>query len=761
MNRLLQFTALSLLLVLCGCQELQGPMWTSDSRRIAYTAYTQTSGGLLETSVYTVDADDDGAEQTLVAKGAAFPHWMLDNATLYYLGDRDQQGFYTKIYKTKVGANGAPQVALANQRLTGFQMAADGSVALLFSGRDGKPGSPGYADKWEPATTGKVDNTIRQLGEMYSPALLAGGNGIAFSTKPGDQYVLWICELNGSKPNPVFPTADQNEPSAAPFVSHAFPVPSDRILFYSPGGSTVFTIRRNGDGLRRYPLPEGISSPVMVSIADENVATLTMAQVSGEKVSFQAYRLDFTTKKFTPVGDPGPSIVGGDAADPRSYHHTTAPRYAWISPAGLALGEPGKARYFPNTATEFLAACALQLKQGEVDKALASVEKAREFTPGPEDPGELDRAESRVCLAAKQYERAGELYEHALLHYPIGNDGLTFLFPPNSGLPRSVPASVTTQLKEMDALIKAAPANQKLPLLRQALQMRIDGKHDKALELYPKIAPLCADQALVAGLRFQEALCQFETGDVARAAEKWEQASRVSDFSQAQYAAGLSAVCYVLDAPHADVVPKAIAALALPAAKGGPLATEFSQLLTFLKGKSYREHEKGPEQKGDGGVSTWAEYDRYYIPFASLRPQRIVEKGAKPVEMHIGARPVTVSAIWLNNGSQDPICRVPFETTSPILAPGAKHVAFVATGDIFPLPPKSCEIYVVDLRGQIILGDAQAIGTGQLARRSTISNMSWSDPNDLKIIGTLVDAFGGETAYSKNVLVPAAIDKGK
>ena len=452
-------------------------------------------------------------------------------------------------------------------------MSSDSSIALLVAGRDARPGAGSFIDAWDPAT-GKI-NSMRALGELYSPALLPDGRSVAFSTKTGEKCVVWICDLaSNSKPVPIFPTTDQDEVSAAPFVIHAFPLPSDRLLFYAPGGTNVFTIRRNGDGLRRYALPDHVSSPVMVQIADDNFATLTMPQISAEKIAFQAYRLDFTAKKFTPIDDPGPTLLGGHIADPRSYHHTAAPRYAWLSPAGMALGEGGKARYFPTTAAEYLAASAFQLKQGVADKALASVEKAREFTNGPDDPGELDRAESRASLAVKQYERASEVYEHALLHYPIGADGLRFLFPASSGLPRPNPTAVATQLKEMDDLIKATPANQKLPLLRQALALRMDGKQAQALDIYPKVIPFCADQSQVAGLRFQEALCQFEAGDLAVAGEKFESAARVTEFPQSQYAAGLAAIVYILDAPHADVVPKAAAALALPSAKTGPLSAE-------------------------------------------------------------------------------------------------------------------------------------------------------------------------------------------
>jgi hypothetical protein len=113
----------------------------------------------------------------------------------------------------------------------------------------------------------------------------------------------------------------------------------------------------------------------------------------------------------------------------------------------------------------------------------------------------------------------------------------------------------------------------------------------------------------------------------------------------------------------------------------------------------------------------------------------------------------------VNNGSQDPIYRLPFEVSAPMLGPGGKRVAFTANGDVFPLPAKPCEVYVVDLRGGLMLGDAQAVITGQLSKRSTVSTVAWNDVNDLKVSGTTVDVFGGETPYSKSLPVPGVAGK--
>ena len=754
LKRLLPFTALAaVLVVLTGCQELKGPVWSSDGRRVAYTSYTQGTGGFLDTSIYSVEADDDTAESQLVAKNAAFPQWLPDNLTLIFAGDRDAQGFYTKVFKYNKAANeGAPLALLSGLRLTGLQLTVDGSVGLLVNGRDARPGSPCTIEVWNVSNNKRTP--LSSLGELYSPALLPDGAAIAYSQKPAESLpLLAICDLDGTQPRPLFPTEDQNDPSAASYIVHAFP-DRDRLFFYAPGGTNLWTMRRDGTNIRRYPLPENLSSPVMVRIDDDGAsAVLTLAQASSEKIIFQAYRLDFAAKTFTHLDEDSTSLIGGHAPDPRAVHHNGTNRHAWLSGGGLAIGAADNARYFPQTAGECMAASALEIRQNETVKAVASALKAHELQPPPLDPGDLDRADARAYLAAKQFEPACDSFEKALLLHPIGARGLNFLFPPGTGLPRPAPAETAALLKEMEQLSNAVPANQLIPLLRRALDSRLKGDYVDAADAYRRASPLCADEATVGGLRFQEAMCAFENGELVHAAEKWEAAARTTDFPQGQYAAALSAIAYSLDG-HADAVSKANAVLQLPAAKNGPLATEISQLLAQVKGLPYRDHSVSKENAtADESLKTWVEIDLYSIPFASLSTVRVPDKDGKFIERHVGAHTVTASAVGIS-GAQAPIFRIPCAITIPSISPDKRHLAFAAEGEVFPLNPTFCDVFVIDTRGAVDVGNSNVLTTGILSSRTTISGLTWTDTTALKITGSTVDVFGGETSYTRTLPVP-------
>ena len=743
------------LFVLCGCQELQGPVWSNDGRRVAYTLYTQGAANFLDTSIYTVEADDDAAEPLLIAKNAAFPHWLPDNVSLYFAAERDAQGFYTKIMKfdRNAAADAPPQAMLSGLRITGMQMSSDAGTALLFNGRDARPGSPGTVEVWSIEKNKRTP--LNALGELYSPALLPDGSAIVYSQKPTDSHpLLAVCDLDGSAPRVLFPTEDQNDAGAVSYVVHIFP-DRDRLLFYGPGSNLIWTMRRDGSNIRHYQLPENVSSPVMVRIDDDSSgATLTVAQASSERVVFQVYRLDFSAKRFSHVDCDSERLVGGHAADPHARRGGTV-RLAWLSPGGLAIGQPDKAHYFPLTSTECVSASALQIRQNEPDKAVASALKAHELQPPPEDPGELDRADSRAYLAAKQFERAADAFERATLLYPVGAGAhaLQFMFPAASGLPRPAPLEIGAALKEMDQLIAVTPSNRMIPLLRQAFEARSKGDYAAAAETYRQASQICPDEASVGGIRFLEALCAVESSDLIHAGEKWEAAARTADFPQNQYAAGLSAAAYTLDG-HPDALARGAAALQLNSAKNGPLAAEFAQLPNSLRGKTWRVHSTSKENAAaDNSVKTWVEIDAYTIPFASIAPTRIEENG-KYFERHVGVRPVTASAVGLS-GSQQSIFHIPCAITIPSISPDKRHLSFAATGEVFPLRPTSCDVFVIDMRGTVVVGNLSVCYTGALASRNTVTALTWNDALELKVTGATIDVFGGETPYTKTVSVPA------
>jgi len=709
---------------------------------VLFTTYTPGDKGAFDTALYLLEADDETAEPHLVAKGAAFPYWKNDSATAYFASDRDATGFYTKVTKYTVGPDpGVP--VLNNVRLSGLQFSSDGSVALLVLGREARAGGASTLEIWNLAENKRTP--LSQLGDVYSPALTENGKAVAYTQKAADTLpLLLVCDLNGDPPRAIFPTEENNEPGATTYCIHAFP-DNDRFLFYSPGGANVWTIRRDGTNIKKYPLPEGRSSPIMVTIAEDGgTATLTLAQGASESLLYEVHKLDFNAKRFTRLEGGSAELLGGHALDPRAVRRKGPPRYAWFSAAGMSIGEPGKARFYPTSARQCIAASEIFVAQNEPDKAIKAILKARDFPVPIDDPGAIDRAESRAYAAAKKFDRTADAFERASLLFPVGPEGLQFIFPQNTALPRPSPAELTARIKEMDGLMKQLPDNRLVPLLKQALEARMQGKQKQALDIYRQAVPICPDEARVGGVRFLEAMTLFEFGDLPQAGERWESAARSADFPQAHIAAALSAIAFTLDG-RPDVATRATASLQLPVVKNSPWAQELSQLNNHIKGAVLRDRlERKDIASADGTIKAWMEITPSYIPFAALKPIRAQERDGKYSLRRIGVKRLYASAIGIG---ADAVFRIPQAITTPIISPNNKLLAFTVSGEIFPLPDTYCDLYIIDTQGKILFGNAAAAVTGHVRGRRILRELEWGD-GQLNIKGSEVDYFGAEKAFT-------------
>lgn len=741
-SSVIRFLLPLLLLAVTGCSEFRGPVWSPDGQRVFFTTYTSGDKGAFDTSLYLLEADDETAQPHLIAKGAAFPFWKNDSATAYFASDRDAQGFYTKVTKYTVGPEpGVP--VLTNVRLTGLQFSSDGSVALLVQGRDTRAGGASTLEIWNLADNKRTPLT--QLGEVNSPALTENGKAVAYTQKAADTLpLLLVCDLNGDPPRAIFPTEENNEPGATTYCIHAFP-DNDRFLFYAPGGANIWTIRRDGTNIKKYPLPEGRSSPIMVAIAEDGAtATLTLAQGAAESLLYEVHKLDFNAKRFTRIEGGSTELMGGHALDPRAIRRKGPPRYAWFSAAGMSIGEPGKARYYPTSARQCIAASEIFVAQNDPDKAVQAILKARDYPPPVDDPGAIDRAESRAYAAAKKFDRTADAFERASLLFPVGPEGLQFIFPANTSLPRPSPTELAARLKEMDGLMKQLPANRLIPLLKQALEARIQGKQKQALEIYGRAATVPPDEARVGGIRFLEAMTLFEFGDLPQAGERWESAARSADFPQAHIAAALSAIAFTLDG-RMEVAARAPVALQLPVVKNSSWAQEISQLNLHIKGAVLRDRlERKDVASADGTVKAWMEITPSSIPFASLKPIRVQERDGKYSLRRIGVKRLYASTIGIG---ADAVFRIPQAVTAPVISENNKLLAFTVSGEIFPLSDTYCDLYIIDTQGKILFGNAAAAVTGQVRGRRILRKLSWTD-GQLNIEGSEVDYFGAEKAFT-------------
>lgn len=751
--------------VLTGCQELNGPVWSPDGQFVAYTAYSRTASGGLDSSVCLVDPDDENGEAKVLEKDAAFPHWIPDGPTLYFLGRRDKQGFYNAILMHKPGGlklgegQNESVLDIPNLKLVGFQLSSDGSSGILCSANEGRPGAPQRLEFWNPRDQKR--NKLDLGGDVYSPCLSPNGRVLAYAQRPandakGHPFIATL-ELDRKplQPKAIFPTANEDEPTAAPYVIHVFP-DSERFLFYAPGGKNVWTVRRDGQQLRSYALPAGLSSPLIVAVTEDGKsATLTMASPANGRVNYHVYTLTFANGQFQKLDGNSPELLGGHVLDPRTIRRNAPERWTWLSSAGLAIGTPGKARYFPRTADQYLAASRYYIQQNENAKALPAALKARECPPAPEDPGAYDRAEARAYLATADGTRASESFEKSLLLYPIGPAGLQFIFPPSSGLPQRAGADAQQLMKEMEAFSAAAPNEKLLTPLREALMARVKGDYAAAKEQYKQAEKVCPSEDFVGGVKFQEAMAAFENGEMTEAGERWEAAARCKGFPQAEYAAGLSAIAFALEnRPESD--RRADQSLKLGLAFNGALKTELQRLPTELRGLKYKQVRLSDETKSpDKTLGTWVEITEYVIPQAFLHPTRVLGADRKYTERRLCTALMTTSAIQiagLPEGTKA-IARIPRPVTVPQFSPGGEYVSFLAQGEVFPLPDNFCEAYVMDLHGAIQIGDPSVLQTGWLSTRQVIQSLSWTAAKEIRLKGSNVDVLGNETLLDKTLAV--------
>ena len=753
---------LGLLLAVTGCQDLRGPVWAPDGQLIAYTTYTHTQDGkVLETAVHLVDPGDDTGESVLLAKDAACPSWAPDGLSLYYLARRDQQGFYNAILRyTSGGAKlGEGQrftvIEQPGLKLVGLQVTADGTGALLCSANDTRPGAPQQVEHL------RLTDFKRQkieVGEVYSPALTPDGRLLAYAQRPPADpkapVFVAVLELDRKplQPQAIFPTQTDNEPGAPYYVVQAFP-DSDRVLFYAPGAKRIWVARRDGQRPNSYELPAGLSSPLMVALAEDGkTATLTMAgSAKGGRIHYHVYKLTFASRRFDRLDGDSPALLGGHALDPKCTRRNAPERWAWLSSGGLALGVPGNARYFPKTADQYLSTSRALIQQKQYAQALSAALKAREAGPPPEDPGAFDRAEASAYLASGDGTRASEAFEKSILLFPVGPHGLRFIFPANSGMPQGAGTDAKALVAEMEAYAEANPQDHLLVPLRNALLARVNGDYAKAMEHYREAEKVSPSEAFTGGVKFLEGMTAYEQGEMFEAGTRWESAARSNAFPQAEYAAGLAAIAYALDG-RAHALSKADQALRLGVDMKGPLKTELDRLPQELRGLNYKQARASPlVHSPDKAFNTWVDITEYVVPQAYVRPTLVLCADRKYQQRRIAAQLLTKSTVMLAGlpeGTQA-VVRVPRHISPPSFGPGNDLLAFTAQGEVFPLPDTFCEAYVVDFRGRILLGDARALQSGTLSTRSVINALTWTGARELHVKGSYLDVFGNETLLDK------------
>ncbi len=745
------FVAACLLIVLSGCQEIQGPVWSGDGQYIAHTVYARRGDGGFGTSVYLSSPDAEDPAPKLLADAAAFPQWISIGAQLYFLGARDAQGFYTKILFWKPGQE-KPKVVLDGVRLTAMQLATGrgGPILLLSQGRDAQPGSPVRTELFSASDNKRTD--LSPLGEMYGPALSFNGKMLVYGTKPAEGHAILMATDVDGEPKAVFPTEATPEPGVAGFVVHAFPN-TERFLFYGPGMNSVWVMsgRPGENKFVRHPIPEGLAGPVMARVAeDSNSALLTLLHATPGKISYESYRLEFASSRWAKLDGNADEPIGGAALDP-NWKKGQPLRVASLSAAGLSLGDPAKPQFWPVTADQHIAASAWLLKKNDPVRALEAALKAQDVKPPPSNPDALDQALYTAYMANKHFDRAAEICEQAWLLEPVKPAGLRYLFPPDSGLALPPADWVVAETKRFDEIIAAAPQNRMLPILKEAFQARLKGEQRAAIETYRKALALCGDKACMGGMYFLQGMCAVEMSDPQQAGEFFEQAARIDDFPQADYAAALSAMAYLLSGRENGA--KANAMLQLPIAKKSPFAAEFASLESIVRDKAFKERITGKQDVSAGGLArAWVVADNYCVPYAAAKPARMEVGAGTFAERHIGPARMTASEIHTDKSTL-PILRVARPVTAPKLSPSGAALAFTVSGEVFPAPDNYCDLVVMDLAGGVYAGNTLGATAGKTKGRQIFNQFAWNGNSEIKASGVEVDVFGMQRPFEKVVPV--------
>lgn len=716
-------------------------------------------------------------------------------------------------FATEGGGGGGAEAVLnlGGKHPTDLQLSYDGKVALLCMGDSPAPDAPCSLMLWLPKENKQV--SLDKLGKVYSPALAPDGRTLFFAARTGNGggttgggdgvggagmvgAAVFSLELDGSNPRQVFPKTAKQQTGAGSYL--IYPLPDNaRFLFYAPGEETIWVVRRDGSGLRRRAKPPGLRGPVMVSIADDSKsAVLTMARSTADGPRFSAFNLDLV--RDSPRGRKGwkrlTAGTGGwfgsndEAAVPFGGHAVAPGRHgggkmrAWLSPAGLALERKDKTKFFPLTAREALAAAEAYAKMKRTDEALLALKLCRFLIERDGEEGvraaggkeKFDAAAAEKTflavkaeyleagiLAAAGRSKAGMACVQALLLYPVRPEGLPLFFRSGNnftdgfGLPPTAPAATAATEKLLNAAVSAARNDRLLLLLKTAFTQRRKGNPGGAATPLLQGEPLAGDERLTGGLKFLQGLVALESGAPGEAAPKLEAAARTPDWPQAAYAAGLAAVAYALEG-SARSKKKVAELLEFGTGLGGPTAADFAALKTEASSAVWGRKKAGKEVPVPGKATrVWFEREEYSVPRAALRPFFVAGEAA---EAGAGARP-RLSAVEtrivsrLRFGEPGKRARtavvVPALTSPPVVSPGGDYVAFAVVGDVFPVSPAPCRLYVVSFSGRFLIGNEKALAAGAVSGREIIKTVEWKSEAEVEISGVAIDPFGREKPFHR------------
>ena len=151
-------------------------------------------------------------------------------------------------------------------------------------------------------------------------------------------------------------------------------------------------------------------------------------------------------------------------------------------------------------------------------------------------------------------------------------------------------------------------------------------------------------------------------------------------------------------------------------------------------------------------MHAWSEFDQYWIPWASTKSFASEGADGKLSERHVGVKSMISTTIWTNQAAT-PIFTFARAGSPPKLSPSGTLIAFTVSGEVFPIADTFCDLLVIDLKGAVVQGNAQAAISGHTHGRKVITEFSWLNESEIRIVGVDLDVLGGKKPFARTISV--------
>jgi tetratricopeptide (TPR) repeat protein len=683
-------TSLLLLLLVCGgCIDLGVPHWSIDSKRIVYTRLAVTQ----RPEVWMVDLDSlDGPKR--VAGDALRPQWSADGGRVFYLalvgkGDGSERAVLRSCEPT--GADVRDHAPGAAGDITWYGLAAGGGAYFL---------------RGDTAELFSLDTVTGRAARL----LAAGARCRAAAVDPYGRTLVAAVESTNKQGQPVLTMQIVELGTEKPVRDTGLAVPIDApegrlTMLVRPNIRDVIVMQNPGVRIGVVPLAGGkvawhrgeCAGEVVFASCSPDGRTLhvtTVTDVDGAR--FSAERIDLGTGQTTVVHRRVGTIVGG-----RGWG-AGGGAYAELGPCGLVVAsEDGRwERLYPAETPEVRAAAASYIERGEPEEAVRLLERNVDDARGGDDVQALYLLLADAHATLKDRRAAADAVVRGWLLAPI------------SDTQQSEVTNRVTALRGEDRLISALDR-----ALRQA-------PAERSKSLF-EAKSLVADPRLLAGLDFRSAEAAYEAGDYVTAAKRFRVASEISEFPAADYALGLAAATHFIQGRN-DAYAEELLLRAIDQFPTSPLNDDFRAFLGRIRDPAGAVLRRTAEAGHANGFAAWVTVRA--VRSAEWASSARIGDSDGTLRRLVARVDIRSSLVLARPGERGEAVLVdlPAELGGLQFSPNGAQLAFLAKRTTAGAErPAWAALYVADMAGRLIVGDAMALFAGLFAGDTKIGELSW------------------------------------